>query len=231
LYTWTIEAGPQTRPASGTIGKAPPLPPPAPQLVVTGLAVAPPVVSPDGDGIDDALAVSYTLTARASVTATVVDVTGAVVATPFAAQLQGARQQSFTYSADGLGDGTYTLVVSAAREDGRTGTLVAPFAVDRTLSALALSPSTLTLNGDGVDDTLGIAFTLSSSANVVVQIEQAGALVATVVSESLPAGASQLTWDGTTPSGPAPPATYDAVVLVDGPFGRTRHAVSFAVSG
>jgi uncharacterized protein with LGFP repeats len=230
-YTWTIEAGPQTRPASGTIGKAPPLPPPASSPIVVGLAAAPPVVSPDGDGIDDALVVSYTLTARASVTVTVVDATGAVAATPVAAQLQGPRQQSFSYAADGLVDGAYTVVVSAAGEDGRTGRLGAPFAVDRTLSGLALSRSTLSPNGDGLDDTLGIAFTLSSSVNVVVQIEQAGVLVATVVTESLPAGAAQLMWDGTTPSGPAAPGAYDAVVLVDGPFGRTRHAVSFTVSG
>ena len=230
-YTWTIEAGPQARPASGTIGKAPPPPPPpASSPILTGLVVTPPVVSPDGDGIDDAPAASYTLTARASVTATVLDATGTAVATPFAAQLQGARRQTFTYPADGLADGSYTLVVSAAGEDGRAGRLTAPFAVDRTLTGLALSTSTLTPNGDGVDDSLGLSFTLASPANVVVQIEQAGAVVAPVATESLPAGAAQLTWDGTTPSGPAPAGTYDAVVLVDGPFGRTRHAVSFTVA-
>ena len=145
-------------------------------------------------------------------------------ATPFAAQVQGARRQSFTYPADGLADGSYTLIVSAVGEDGRTGRLEAPFAVDRTLSGLALSTSTLTPNGDGVDDTLGISFTLAAAANVVVQIEQAGAVVAPLLSGSLLAGPAQLTWDGTTPSGPAPAGTYDAVVLVDGPFGRTRHA-------
>jgi hypothetical protein len=228
-YTWTIEAGAQTRPASGSIGRAPPAPPPPSSPLLAVLAATPPVVSPDGDGIDDTLAVSYTLGARASVTATVVDATGVVVATPFAAQLQGARRQSFTYSPDGLADGSYTLVVLAAGEDGRTGRLVAPFAVDRTLSGVALSTATLTPNGDGVDDTLGISFTLASPANVVVQIEQAGVLVAPVVGESLPAGPAALTWDGTTPSGPAPAGTYNAVVLVDGPFGRTRHAVSFTI--
>ena len=60
-YTWTIEAGPQTRPASGTIGKAPPPARPPLRLVLTGLTVTPPVISPDGDGIDDALAISYSL--------------------------------------------------------------------------------------------------------------------------------------------------------------------------
>jgi hypothetical protein len=234
-FTWTVEAGTRTRPASGRIGKAPPLPPPLPppppsSAIVTGLTAAPPVLSPDGDGIDDTLAVSYALAARASVTAAVVDATGTVVATPFAGQLQSARLQTFSYAADGLADGSYELVISAAGKDGRTGRLEAPFAVDRTLSGLALGTPDLTPNGDGLDDTLGIAFNLASSANVVVQIEQAGAVVASVVNESLPAGPVQLTWDGTTPSGPAPAGTYDAVVLADGPFGRTRHAVSFTVT-
>jgi hypothetical protein len=231
-YTWTIEAGPATRPATGTIGKAPPPlpPPPSPSAIVTGLTATPPVLSPDGDGIDDALSVSYTLTERASVTATVVDATGAVVATPFAAQLQGARLQSFAYPGDGLADGAYTLVISAAGEDGRTARLEAPFAIDRTVSGMALSTADLTPNGDGVDDTLGVSFALAVPANAVVQIEQAGAVVASVASGSLPAGPAQVTWDGTTPSGPAPAGTYDAVVLVDGPFGRTRHAVSFEIT-
>ncbi|MGE5272459.1 MAG: FlgD immunoglobulin-like domain containing protein [Verrucomicrobiota bacterium] len=230
-YTWTIEAGPQTRPASGTIGRAPAPAPPPSALVLTGLTVAPPVVSPDGDGIDDALAISYTLGARASVTATVKDATGAVVATLFANQVQGARRQSFAYGGDGLADGAYTLSVAAVTADGRSGRLEAPFAIDRTLSGLALSTAVLTPNGDGVDDTIGISFTLATGAEVTVQIEQAGSVVAPVSSGPLPAGSSQIVWDGTTPAGPAAPGNYDAVVLVDGVYGLTRHAASFTVSG
>jgi hypothetical protein len=121
-------------------------------------------------------------------------------------------------------------VVSVTAEDGRTGRLAAPFAVDRTLSGLALGTTSVTPNGDGIDDTLGLSFTLAAGANVVVQIEQAGAFVAPLFSGPLPAGAAQFTWDGSTPSGPAPAGTYDAVVLVDGPFGRTRHAVTFTLT-
>ena len=229
-YTWTIEAGPQTRPASGTIGKAPSQPPPPPGSLLAGLAVTPPVVSPDADGIDDALAISYSLAARASVTATVKDATGAVVATLFANQVQGARRQSFAYDAGGLADGAYTLSIAAASTDGRSARLEAPFAIDRTLSGLALSTAALTPNGDGVDDTIGISFALATGAQVTVQIEQAGSLVATVFSGALPAGPSQIVWDGTTPAGLAAPGTYDAVVLVDGVYGMTRHAAPFTVS-
>ncbi len=230
-YAWTIEAGAQTRPASGTIGKAPPPPPPPTTSLLSGLTASPPVISPDGDGIADALTVSYTLGTRASVTATVKDATGAVVATLFASQLQGARRQSFAYGADGLADGTFTLSVAAVASDGRSGRLEVPFSIDRTLSGLALSTSALTPNGDGVDDTLGISFTLAAGAQVTVQIEQAGAVVATVFGGLLPVGPAQIVWDGTTPTGSAAPGTYDAVVLVDGLFGLTRHAAPFTVSG
>jgi hypothetical protein len=229
-YTWTIEAGAQTRPASGTIGKAPPPLPPAGALLA-GLTAAPPVISPDGDGIDDALMISYTLTARASVTATVKDPGGTVVATLFTNQVQGARRQSFAYGADGLPDGTYTLSVAAVAPDGRKARLEAPFAIDRTLSGLALTTAVLTPNGDGDGDTLGITFTLATGAQVAVQIEQAGSVVASVFSGLLPAGPSQIVWDGTTPAGLVPPGGYDAVVLVDGPYGLTRHSVSFTVPG
>jgi flagellar hook assembly protein FlgD len=227
-YTWTIEGGPNVRPAQGIIGQTlPPPPPPAP--VLAGLTLDPTVLSPDGDGIADFSTVSYALGERAAVTATVTDGTGALVATLFSGQQQGARQQSFPYRPDSLADGSYTLTVSAVGEDGRIATASATFSVDRTLSGLSLTTTTLTPNGDGVDDTLGIGFTLAAGANVTVQIEQSGVVVATVFAGQLPVGASQVFWDGTTPSGPAPDGAYDAAVLVDGPFGRTRHAASFAL--
>ena len=65
---------------------------------------------------------------------------------------------------------------------------------------------------------------------MAVQIEQAGALVATVFTGPLPAGPSQVFWDGTTPSGAAPSGSYDAAVIVNGPFGVTRHALPFTIS-
>jgi hypothetical protein len=227
-YTWTIEAGPATRPAQGTIGQAA-APPPAAQILA-GLTVDPSVISPDGDGIADFTTISYSLGARAAVTASVTNASGVAVATLFTSQLQGARRQSFPYGAEGLSDGTYLLTVSAVAEDGRTERATAVFSVDRTLSGLALTTAVLTPNGDGSDDTLGIGFTLTVAADVTVQIEQAGLVVATVFAGPLPSGNSQVFWDGTTATGAAPDGAYDAAVLVKGPFGETRHAASFTIA-
>jgi N-acetylmuramoyl-L-alanine amidase-like protein/flagellar hook capping protein FlgD len=230
-YTWTVEAGPDTRPATGTVGQTAVTPPPAPALL-TGLTLDPQVISPDGDGIADALTISYALAARASVTVTVKDAAGLVVATRFANQPQGARRQLFSYTAAGLADGRYTVSVSAVGEDARSSRLDAPFSVDRTVSGLMLSVPVLSPNGDGADDAIAIAFTLATPANAVVQIEQAGLVLAPVFAGVLPAGTSQFSWNGVLPTGAvAPPGTYDAAVVVDGPFGQTRHAVSFTVSG
>jgi hypothetical protein len=223
-YTWTIEAGPLTRPAQGTLGRAPALPPPAP--ILGGLSVQPPVISPDGDGIADALTISYTLTARAAVTATISDLNGAVVATLFSDQLQGARTQSFPYAAPGLADGLYSLTIAAVGEDGRSGSVQATFAIDRTLSGLTLSTAALSPNGDGADDSLGIAFSLSAAAEVTVQVEQNGAALATVFSGSLEPGPQQLVWDG----GGLADGSYVAAVIVNGPFGQTRHEAALTIT-
>jgi hypothetical protein len=195
------------------------------------LTVDPTVLSPDGDGIADTATISYTLAGRAAVTATVKDSSGAIVDTLFSGQLQGARRQTFPYvAAGGLPDGAYVLTVSAAGEDGRTGSLEASFGIDRTLSGLSLTTQQLTPNGDGADDTLGIGFSLSVAATVTVQIEQAGVVVASVFAGEVPAGPSQFVWDGTTPSGNAPDGAYEAAAIVNGPFGVTRHATPFTIA-
>ena len=199
-------------------------------LFRSGLTLDPSVISPNGDGIADFTVISYSLGVRAAVTALVTNASGAVVATLFTSQLQGARRQSFPYRAEGLSDGTYLLTVSAVAEDGRTEHATAPFSVDRTLSALALTTAVLTPNGDGADDTIGIGFTLAVAADVTVQIEQSGSVVAIVFAGPLPAGNSQVLWDGTTATGAAPDGAYDAAVLVEGPFGETRHAASFTIA-
>jgi hypothetical protein len=229
-YTWTIVAGPDTRPAQGTIGQAVEPPPPPAAPVLAGLTLDPSVISPDGDGTADFTTITYSLGARAAVTATVSNAGGAVVAALFTSQLQGARRQVFPFRAEGLSDGTYLLTISAVAEDGRTGRATASFSIDRTLSGLSLTAAVLTPNGDGSDDTLGIGFTLTAPVAVTVQIEQAGAVVATVFGGPLPAGTSQVFWDGTTATGVAPDGAYDAVVVVEGLFGETRHSAAFTIA-
>jgi N-acetylmuramoyl-L-alanine amidase/FlgD Ig-like domain len=230
-YTWTMEAGPATRPAQGTIGRTPaPPPPPTASSILTALAVDPPVISPDGDGIDDSLTISYKLATRAAVTATVTDTAGTVVASLFTDQLQGARTHSFPYAAPDLPDGNYVLTVSAAGEDGRTGSGQATFGIDRTLTGLMLSTPTITPNGDGADDSLEIAFTLNAAADVTVQVEQNGTVVAPIFAGPLSPGTQSVQWDGTSGGTPVAAGSYVVAVIVRSPFGETRHEVAVTVA-
>jgi flagellar hook assembly protein FlgD len=174
--------------------------------------------------------ITYKLAVRSSVTATVTDAAGAVVATLFSAQLQSARTQSFPYAAEGLGDGNYTLAVSAVADDGRTGSAHVPFTIDRTLSGLMLSTAALTPNGDGADDTLEVDFMLSAPADVTVQVEQNGLAVAAIYSGSLSPGAQSVVWDGTTGGKLLPAGSYLVVVIVRGAAGETRHETALTIA-
>jgi hypothetical protein len=125
-YTYLISAGPDVRPAFGTFGgKAPP-------LRLTGASADPPVISPNGDGHEDATTISYTLSVTATVTATLVDSAEQPLSTLFS-DWKPAGKHAFLFSAEGIADGDYTLVLSAAGGGARTVTARIPLVVDRTL--------------------------------------------------------------------------------------------------
>ena len=105
-----------------------------------------------------------------------------------------------------------------------------PFAIDRTLTGLMLSTATLTPNGDGLDDSLEVDFTLNASAEVTVQIEQNGLNVAAVYSGSLSPGVQSIAWDGTSAGKLLPAGSYVVAVIVRGPFGETRHEVALTIA-
>jgi hypothetical protein len=226
-YRWTIEAGAATRPATGRIGTgtlgSPVAPPPV--EAVTSLAVEPSLISPNGDGFADAATVSYVVKTRSAVTAIVRNVEAVVVSTLFTDQQQSAKRQSFLWSADGLADGHYVVEVSARTADGQTAMLEDDVVVDRTLSAVTVTPSVVSPNGDGRDDAASIGFALAVPTPVTVQVEQAGQAVAVPFSGLLEAGTHQVTWDGNAPDG-----TYDAVVIAQTPLAAVRQSAAVTVN-
>ena len=110
-YYYMIGAGPGVRPATGTIGSKPPV------FKLTDLIADPDVVTPNGDGVADSSTISYTLSAPATVTATLVDTMGTTVATLFDG-LVAAGPQAFVFYADSIPDGTYEIVVTATSSQG-----------------------------------------------------------------------------------------------------------------
>jgi hypothetical protein len=72
---------------------------------------------------------------------------------------------------------------------------------------------------------------LSASADVTVQVEQGGVVIASVFSEPLGPGSQQVAWDGTSGGAPVSAGVYVVAVIVRGPFGETRHEATVTVVG
>ena len=125
-YYWTISAGSSVRPAIGTLGGGGN---PAP-VRISDATAQPPVISPNGDGVDDYATISYALSAPATVTATLLDADGVTVSTLFADELHGAGPQSFVFYGDGVPDGSYTIVLQA-KANGKTVTANVVLAIAR----------------------------------------------------------------------------------------------------
>jgi hypothetical protein len=225
-YVWTIEAGPDVRPARGVVGKAtvpPPPPPPTPTLL-TELTLSPPAISPNGDGFADSTTISYTLSAKASVTATITDASGAAAATLFTAQRQSARRQSFPYSGEALADGNYVLTIDALADDGREVRSEASLTVDRTLSAVTASPSPLSPGGS-----LSVTFNLAKPAQVTVTVNSADKQVAVLFQGQLEPGSQSYSWDGTAAGAQVEAGTYAAVVTATDDIATITQSASFDV--
>ena len=170
-YTWTISA-PGVRPAAGSIGTAP-------------VALALKSVSATPSTIAESTRISYTLTAAATVTAVLRAADGHDVATLFTQQHQPGKQ-AFTFTATGVPEGRYQLVISAANAKASV-TATVPIAVDRSLTAFTASP--LVTRRD-----VTFSFTLARAAAVRLSVVQGGKTVAPVYSASLPAGPQTVTW-------------------------------------
>ncbi len=228
-YTWTMDAGRNVLPARGVVGGS--SLPPTPALVES-LTVSPKVLSPNGDGYADTGTVSYALTARAAVTATVINAAGAPVETLFNAQQQSARAISFAWSPGDIPDGRYSLVLAARADGGRSLTVSAGFTVDRILSSVAVTPAAISPNGDGIDDTLAGSFTLAAPGTVSVTIvAPGGSTVATILEGQLDPGTYSFGWDGRLPDGSTAPAGhYQVVVSAADAFGTVTQPAAFDVT-
>jgi flagellar hook assembly protein FlgD len=224
-YTWTMSAGSSVLAAKGVVGSTS-LPPP-PASLVRGLTVTPSVISPNGDGYADTGTISYTLSARAAVTATVTDANGTAVETLFSGQEQSARPISFGFSPGDIPDGHYTLVLSVQADDGRSETHNAAFTVDRILSGVSVSPPAV-----GPGATVVAGFALAGDGQVTVTIlGPDGSTVAILFQGGLGAGTYSYTWNGLLADGtPAPAGHYQVLVTVVDALGTVTQTAGFDVT-
>ncbi|MGZ8692032.1 MAG: N-acetylmuramoyl-L-alanine amidase [Gaiellaceae bacterium] len=216
-YSWTIAAGDTVRPASGTIGAKPVA------LAISSANALPRTITPNGDGRTDSSLISYTLSAPATVTATLRGPDGLDLSVLFSQQKRPGKQ-SFRFVAAGIADGRYEIVLSA--NDGRTTvTSVVPVLVDRTVRRFTTAPAAVSPNGDGVADELTFGFELTRAASVRLDIAQAGKTSASVYSADLPVGPQTVAW---SPSG-LKDGKYAAVLTATNDVGTVAHTVPFRI--
>ena len=192
-YRYTISAGgvgtAAARPVTGTIGEK--LPP----LSVTQFRVSPTVVSPNADGIGDTAQINYFLSVSAPITMTLFNGAGQQLVTLFSGIVsQGA--QSFAWKQIGVGDGRYTITITAGSATGKRVTAKTTFYVDRTLAQPKLSFSALSPNGDGLFDATALTFRLDAAAAVRVELWRGKTLVGTLLNQAFGVGPAQVSWDG-----------------------------------
>jgi hypothetical protein len=216
-YSWTMAAGDTLRAAAGTIGAKPVT------LAIASATALPRTITPNGDGQTDFSQISYTLSAPATVTATLRGPDGHDLSVLFSQQKRPGKQ-SFRFAAAGIVDGRYEIVLSAY--DGRaTVTSVLPVLVDRTVRRFVTAPDAVSPNGDGVDDELSLAFELTSAASARLDIAQAGKTLVSVYSADLPIGPQTVAW---TPSG-LKDGKYAAVLTVTNDIGTVLHTALFRI--
>jgi flagellar hook assembly protein FlgD len=208
--SYAIGAGPDLRPARGTV----PGPPP---LEVTSLTASPHAVTPNGDRIGESTSVSFVLSTRASVAVEVLDASSRVVRTLVSSFSYGAGRASMAWNgrnASGhlVEDGRYRIRIIAT-SPGQQARKSHGIVVDRTLGHLETAPTPFSPNGDGRLDSAAIGFRLAQEAYVRVQIMDGDRAVATVHDPgTLAAGPTSLSWGGRNRNGEVADGDYRALV-------------------
>jgi len=202
-YTWTIGAGDTVRAATGAIGTT------SVPLAIKSLSATPRTIT-------DSTQIAYTLTAPATVTATLRGADGTDVAVLFTQQHQPGKQ-SFRFTATSTPEGRYQIVLTAA--NARTSvTASVAVQIDRTVSRFVVAPAV-------TRDAVTFSFDLARAASVRLDIAQAGRTVAAVYSASLPVGPQTVGWNATgTKDG-----TYAGTLTTTGEVGTATRTALFRI--
>jgi uncharacterized protein with LGFP repeats len=195
-YTWTIATS-GARSATGTIGAG------SVAIAVQNAVATPAFLSPGGDPADDTATVAYTLTAPATVTATLSDPNGAVLSTLFTTA-KPAGAQSFTFAATpGLPPGTYSIQLAATTAAGKTATAAVTLVVDDTLDGFVSTPSVFSAAKGA---TVALTFTLSRMpVSAQFTVLRGSDVVASPPNTIVSTGPQSLTWDGSLDDGTTAP--------------------------
>ena len=189
-----------------------------------------PVVSPNGDGVDDTQTLAYRLVRPASVTLTLTAPDGSTPVTQTVDQQPGAYPVPFPPGADtSSAEGTWKLAVSATDDLGQQTQMERSFTVDNTLGFLTTSVPRLFLPPGGRDMT--ISWKQIRATRAVVTLEtKAGTVVRTLARRRYDAGDQSVTWNGLDRKRKrVKGGVYRAHVLVKSDLGTSELVRTFTV--
>ncbi len=220
-FVWSIEA-PGLRPATGAFGGS------VPTVVLAGLTASPALVLPNALGASGTTTIGFTLGTRARVSVKVLDANGNWLMT-LVDETRQPGPQTVLWAAGAFPDGRYTVQVSAKPSGKPAAVATTEVVVDRTLTGFAATPSVISPNGDGVNDTMTFSFGLTAAVPVTLTVVRDGVVVATLLDGMLEAGGQVLDWDGTSGGVPVPDGAYEAVLTVTGAAGPISIGVPITV--
>ena len=194
------------------------------------LSAAPDVISPNGDGRGDTMALGMRANAAISGSARLLDKNGAQVRRWTFSQVGSGiwTWDGRTSAGPRVADGRYTLRVWGLDHAGNSTIRDLVVRVDRTIRSVTWSRSSF---NPRTGQKARVAFTLGRPAVVTISIRQGSTVVRGIwQGKSLGAGSTAWTWNGRTPAGVlVAPGTYTAVVTAVSWIGSSSFTRSIVV--
>jgi flagellar hook assembly protein FlgD len=186
------DTGPTSCPGGALYGQLPGI---ATAIAARGL---PKLYDPEiSGGLGGPVRITGRLSTALPWTVTIRDANGAAVARGSGS----GTSIGWTWDASAIPFGTFSYTV-AAGPDVRPWTAAVPGPPPLAVEHVTTAPTALTPNGDGVGESMKISFSLTTGANVTVEVVNgSGSVVRRLASRSFPRGASSLVWDGRNANG------------------------------
>ena len=196
-------------------------------IAYTGVFAPPPapILSPNGDGVNERESLAYKLVRASTVSAKLVAPDGSVKELDTGTKAPGRYNLSWD-GTDAAGaaapEGRYHWNVSATDDLGRTSSHDRPFTLDRTLGFLDVAASARR-----------IEFTLTRDARIRATIEtRFGGILRTVAADSRAAGTVRVSWNGRDGRGKrVSRGSYVVHVAATSPVGLSELRKTFAIRG
>jgi flagellar hook assembly protein FlgD len=181
--------------------------------------------SPNGDGVHDTVALSWS--ADESTTGTVTVMRGSAIVRMWPADTTGTVVWDGRDAAGKLmPDAAYDFVVELVDAAGNQGSTQTRFAIDRTATRLAWSPSLFfPHDADALAPTAAFTFDLSRQATTSLRLYGLDGTPARTAwtDRTLAAGTHRFTWDGTSATGiRVPRGWYRAILTATSSLSTTR---------